>query len=379
MKINVNLDFNRNQSLNHVMQTLSTAPASPVAGLEYYDTVLNSSYEYNGTSWISRNAAKLANGSIPLVVLATDPLARANHTGTQLAATISDLAATVRSYSLSGFALPTANIAMSGFTFTGLSTPTAAGHAAEYNWVLNQVQSAAAGIDSKPSVRLLAATNVPVLSGLLTIDSVVTAAGDRVLLTSQTTASQNGSYTVAAGAWSRTADTITPQSFWFVEEGTVYSATQWKTSTTGTITLGTTPLTIGQFGAANNYVAGNGLNLTGATFSVLLPSNSALSTSAAGLTVATPAGSGLTLTGTGIVVDTAVVARKFSTTIGDGLTTTFTITHNLNTLDILPVAARNIATGALELIDQVNNTVNTVTITFAVPPAANTYRITVVG
>lgn len=242
MKINANLDFSRNQSLNRVMQSLATAPASPVAGLEYYDTVLNSSYEYNGASWIPRNAANLPNGSIPLVVLATDPLARANHTGNQLAATISNLAATVQSYSLSGFAAPTDNIAMSGFTLTGLSTPTAAGHAAEYSWVLNQVQSVAAG-----------------------------------------------------------------------------------------------------------------------------------------LTVSTPAGSGLTLTGTSIVVDTAVVARKFSTTIGDGVATTFTITHNLNTLDILPVAARNIATGALELIDQVNNDINTVTITFAVPPAANTYRITVVG
>jgi hypothetical protein len=44
------------------------------------------------------------------------------------------------------------------------------------------------------------------LSGLLVIDGYQTVAGDRVLLTAQSTASQNGVWVAASGAWTRPAD-----------------------------------------------------------------------------------------------------------------------------------------------------------------------------
>lgn len=379
MKFNTSLDLNRNQLLNAVIQNLAVAPSSPTAGLVYYNTALHTSFEWNGTAWIPRDASKMANGSLSLALLATDPLARANHTGTQAAATIIDLSTVVRGYTLNSFAAPTGNIAMNGFTFTGLSTaPNAAGQAAEYSWVMNQIQASAAGIDSKPSVVVLAAANIASISGLLIIDGVTLVAGDRVLLIGQTNAAENGPYIAAAGVWSRATDNITPQSFWFVEDGTFNKGSQWKVSTTGVITTGVTNLTIGQFGAANVYNAGNGLQLIGNTFSALLATNSGLQASGSGLSVLTPASSGILVTAAGVTVDSSIVAKKLGVTIGDGVTSVFTVTHNLGTLDVL-AAVRLISTGEVEMVDQINDTVNTTKIIFAIPPATNSYRVSLIG
>jgi len=59
-----------------------------------------------------------------------------------------------------------------------------------------------------------AATNANVaLSGAQTVDGVALVVGDRVLVKNQTTASQNGIYVVAAGAWTRAADAATSSQF----------------------------------------------------------------------------------------------------------------------------------------------------------------------
>jgi hypothetical protein len=49
-------------------------------------------------------------GSIANTKLATDPLARGNHTGTQTSSTVSDLATTVKAYRLDEFANPTSSL-----------------------------------------------------------------------------------------------------------------------------------------------------------------------------------------------------------------------------------------------------------------------------
>lgn len=61
--------------------------------------------------------------------------------------------------------------------------------------------------DSIMSKTVIVATDSNItLSGTQTIDGVPLVAGDRVLVKNQTTASQNGIYVVAAGAWSRASD-----------------------------------------------------------------------------------------------------------------------------------------------------------------------------
>jgi hypothetical protein len=56
-------------------------------------------------------------------------------------------------------------------------------------------------------VKVAALSNVASLSGPQTVGGVSLVAGDRVLLTAQTTASQNGPWVVQSGAWTRPDDT----------------------------------------------------------------------------------------------------------------------------------------------------------------------------
>lgn len=360
-KILIPYDFNQLEIQNARTHNLASAPGSPVPGQYYFDTILTAEYYWNGTEWVSRDARKRTG--IPLANLATDPLARANHTGSQTAATISDLASTVKAYKLSEFAAPTASVPMNGQKMTGLADPSSAQDAATKNYVDGAIQSAAAGIDCKASVRAVANSNIT-LSGAQTIDGVSVVAGDRVLCRGQSTASQNGVYVCAAGAWSRATDAdanseITPGAFWFVEEGTTYGKTQWRCENSGAISLGTTSITINQFGGAAAYSAGNGMTLVGNEFAV-------------------GAGTGITVTADAIAIDTAVVVRKVAATIGDGASTSFTVTHNLNNQDVM-TQVRDVATNKLVEVDVTNNGVNTVVIDFAIAPALNSYRVVVQG
>jgi len=72
-------------------------------------------------------------------------------------------------------------------------------------------------------VRTVATGNLT-LSGLQTVNGVALASGDRVLLTAQTTASQNGVYTASAGGWTRAtlegaAAGMKAGATWYVKEG----------------------------------------------------------------------------------------------------------------------------------------------------------------
>lgn len=366
MKFLSNLDLNKNQILNAVMQNLASAPGSPVAGMFYYDTTNGAAYFRNGSAWVCMDASKLS-GVIPMSALTLDPTARSNHTGTQLASTISNLAATVQGYALSSFAEPTANIPMAGYTLTGLNTnPNSSGQAAEYSWVLNQISQAAAGVLAvKDPVRVLASSNIT-LSGLQTIDGVSLATNDRVACINQSTGSQNGLYAAASGAWTRVADMdqnteLTGGTEFLVNEGTVYAGSVWRITNTGAITLGTTTLTFSQVNQQTTYSNGNGLDLTGSVFSVKAV-----------------ASGGISVTGSGVAVDTTVVERHYNTLVGDGSTSAIAVTHNLNTQDI-DVTVRDASTQALVLVDWTATSSNVATLNFATAPASNSYRVHVTG
>jgi hypothetical protein len=87
-------------------------------------------------------------GSIALSKLATDPLARANHTGTQLASTISNFDTQVRTSTLNQMAAPTADLAVGTHKITGLSDGSASSDAAAFHQIADAITSTlAAGGD----------------------------------------------------------------------------------------------------------------------------------------------------------------------------------------------------------------------------------------
>lgn len=115
------------------------------------------------------------------------------------------------------------------------------------DFVTTTVAAALARLNGKDSVKVATTANLAALSGLLTVDDVVLVAGDRVLVKDQTTASQNGIYDAAPGAWARSADAdtsakVTPGMTVPVEQGTTLADTIWELTTNAPITLGTTAL-----------------------------------------------------------------------------------------------------------------------------------------
>jgi hypothetical protein len=161
----------------------------------------------------------------------------------------------------------TAAQSMGSQKITSLADPTVATDAATKNYVDNVAQ----GLAPKASVRVLCNFNNS-LTGTQTIDGVALSAGDTVLCTGQTTGSQNGSYTVAAGAWTRTPDfadvnDAVRSPYWFVGEGTANAGSGWV-MTTWPYTIGTTALVFTQFTGAGEIIAGNGLLKSANTLSI---------------------------------------------------------------------------------------------------------------
>jgi hypothetical protein len=149
-------------------------------------------------------------------------------------------------------------------------TPTAAGHLATKSYV----DAASQGLrDAKDNVRAVSTSNIT-LANEQTIDGVALVAGDRVLVTGQTAADDNGIWVVVdGGAWTRATDAdssaeVTAGMWCIVSEGTLYQETVWLLATNDPITLDTTSLSFIQLPSLRDLVAGAGLTKTGNTIDV---------------------------------------------------------------------------------------------------------------
>jgi hypothetical protein len=117
--------------------------------------VSGTSASFDGTANASITVAYAANSivnddinagaAIALSKLATDPLARANHTGTQAASTISDFDTQVRTSRLDQMAAPSAAVSVNSQKITNLDTPTASADAANKGYVDTQITNLIGG------------------------------------------------------------------------------------------------------------------------------------------------------------------------------------------------------------------------------------------
>jgi hypothetical protein len=70
---------------------------------------------------------------------------------------------------------------------------------------------------------------------------------------------------------------------------------------------------------------------------------------------------------------------RYATSVGDAAATSFTVTHSLNTRDVI-VQVREVASPyAVVIADVAATTADTVTVAFATAPSSNQYRVTVIG
>jgi hypothetical protein len=93
-------------------------------------------------------AADIADGTITAAKLTADPFARANHTGTQLAATVSDFDTQVRTSRLDQMAAPTGSVSVNSQKITNLATPTANADASTKLYVDTSISNLIAGAPS---------------------------------------------------------------------------------------------------------------------------------------------------------------------------------------------------------------------------------------
>ena len=175
------------------------------------------------------------------------------------------------------------------------ATPTTGVHIANKDYV----DSVAQGLDPKASCVAATTANIVLATGtLLTIDDIVTVAGNRVLVKNQTAPAENGIYLAATGAWTRAFDmdawAEVPSAFTFIEQGTTQADTGWVCTSNAGGTIGTTAITFVQFSGGGSYTAGTGLTLTGTQFSITNIANTQVS----GLgTMSTQAASNVAITG----------------------------------------------------------------------------------
>ena len=211
----------------------------------------------------------------------------------------------------------------------------------------------------------------------------------------QSTATQNGIYTVTANDGTNVTltrstyednsslDELHYGNFYFVSAGTS-AGTGWVLTNEGTgtnedIKIGTDPVEFTQFSGSGAFVNGNGISISGNTISAVVQGTEGMQLTSGGIGV--NAGTGLEFNGsTGAlqVTDYNIITKKYAETIGDATNTTFTVTHNLGTTDVM-VTIFDTSSMAEVFADVVHTSDSVVTVSFAVAPSTNAFRVVVIG
>lgn len=359
----------------------ATPPTDPTAGRLWTDTSVTPAVVrwHDGTKWWAANGTSIPVGfitnelisptaGIQLSKLAVDPLARANHTGTQTASTISDFDARVRTSRLDQMAAPTANVDFNGVRLTNLGNPTAAGDAVTKSYVDN----ARAGVSVKDPVRIAATGNVNLASPGATLDGVSLTNGDRFLAPLQNTGTENGIYVYNGPTTAATratdadsASEVFDGSMVAVADGSKagyqYIQTVTSSGTPGTWTQNWIVFTMG----GQTYSAGNGLTISGTVFSLDTPVSIA------------NGGTGAT-TMAGVRANIGATTRYAADLGALSTGVTLTVTHNLGTLDVHAMF-RTTADGRSLTFDWAPKTTNTIEVYPDLSYAAGGVRIVVLG
>ena len=229
------------------------------------------------------------------------------------------------------------------------------------------VDSLVEGLAWKDSCRVATQSNISLATPGATIDGVSMSSQDRILVRSQNTASENGIY-----VWSGASTTLTRS----LDASTFAELEQAIT----TIEEGTSAGTTYRQSAVNGTIDSSNVNWT--TFGTAAP---AASESTAGIAEIATQVETDTGTDDSRFITPAKLAnwsgriRKYSTSIGDGSATSYTITHSLNTRDVIVRLFPNSGQYDDVEVDVQRPTTTTCTLIFATAPSSNAYRVVVIG
>lgn len=193
-------------------------------------------------------------------------------------------------------------VSMGSNKITNVADPSQAQDAATKSYV----DAVKTGLDVKESVRVATTASGTLASAFdngSTVDGITLATGNRIFLKNQSTASENGIYTVnSSGVPTRATDfdassEVSGGVFTFVEEGTTNADSGWVCTNDGTVTIGSTSLTFAQFSGAGQLTAGTGMTKTGNTLDVV-------------------AGNGITANANNIAINTTWAGQSAITTLG---------------------------------------------------------------
>lgn len=267
---------------------------------------------------------------------------------------------------LSALAVPLADVSMSNFKLTNLATPTSSGDAANKGYV----DAAIEGLTWKAAANLFASTNVALTgnTGTLNIDTygALTSADDgyRIVLSNQTTDTEDGIYVYndngTTYTLSRSADASTYQELEgatiYILEGTTKAGTSWTQSNHYLSSFA--GQTWVQLAGPGVFTEGNGIDISSNVISAV-------------------AGTGITVTSGGINIDTTTVVTKYAANVGDGASTSYTISHNLGTRDVIVSVYDNSSPYAEVICDVQHTSTTAITLLFSVAPTSNQYRVVV--
>ena len=423
-KFLVSVDLNKNELLNARIQNLGAAPSNPVSGQIYYNTGTNVLYFYNGTEWTP------ASGSTEVI---QDLIGSSVVAGTALTSTyddvagtttlkLNDTAVTAGSYG-STTAIPTftvdaqgrltaagtvnvaTNLSVAGDTGTDtvdLLTDTltvAGGEGIDVAVTNNTITISAEDASyTNKGVASFSSTDFTVTAGAVSLnkDPVITLSGD---VTGSATMTNLGNVTITT--------TVEPNSV-ALGTDTTGSYISTITGTSGEITVSgsgseSAAVTIGlpdDVIVTGNLSIGGNLDVQGSINSIsttevnIVDNKVVLNTNVTGAPSAdagvkvnrgtsadvevlwNEAADQWTLTNDG--TNYHEITRKYKTTLNTSATS-YTVTHNLGTKDIV-TAIYEVASPYAQIEADVEHTSDSVvTIKFAVAPASGEYRVVVIG
>jgi hypothetical protein len=258
--------------------------------------------------------------------------------------------------------------------------------------------------------------NITLATAPASIDAVTLAQDDRVLVKNQTDPIENGIYIFngAGNAMTRATDMAAASHaqgvYVYINAGTVNIGTSWVCTTeTPDDVVGTDELTFALFSVVTPYTFRDGLKRTGNYVDVdpglglsiaggsgtsgkldihldtVINSGNGgglqidagspgdgLSVKVDGTTVQLNASGQLTAPGAGTVL-------KYATDVGDGVNKDITVTHALNTTDVVVEVRAAAAPKTVVLVDWKVTGVNAIELNFKAKPASAEYRCVVMG